>query len=285
LNAATRIQRSFTFVQTGVARIRQHGSAQLQGTSRLQNTFKTTLDAVSRIRNTFASTVAGRARVQQSETGNIAGCSRIRIHSTAQQNAVSRVRVTGSRLQFGVGRIQGTFTQQAAGIARLQLTFSQNQSATSTIAHRLSVTLIGIVRVQVRPHASVSGCSRIYRVRPPKRMLTVSAQQRVLTVPKPLINTGVAKVERLFKYPTDELDIPVNWTNWLATSADNDKIATVEWAITPDGLTIANQTQTNTVATLWVMGGQAGVVYQTICRITSQNGRQRTNAIGSTEGM
>ena len=70
------------------------------------------------------------------------------------------------------------------------------------------------------------------------------------------------------KDPDSVEDYPVDWSRWLASG---DAIASVEWVV-PDGLTLATQSHTDTVATARLSGGTLSEGYDVVCRITTVGG-------------
>jgi hypothetical protein len=80
------------------------------------------------------------------------------------------------------------------------------------------------------------------------------------------------------KDPNDVLDYTADWSEWLAASS-NDTINSVAWSITgPDStLTVSNQTQTTTSATVWLSGGAVGGTYAVRCRVTTVGNRTKDN--------
>ena len=70
------------------------------------------------------------------------------------------------------------------------------------------------------------------------------------------------------KDPDAVLDYSVDWSNWLG----DDTISTVTWEV-PTGIKKENQSNTTTVATVWLSGGTAGNTYDITCRITTAGGR------------
>lgn len=69
------------------------------------------------------------------------------------------------------------------------------------------------------------------------------------------------------KDPDAVLDYALDWAAWLA----GDTIATASW--TADGVTVDSQTNTTTVATVWLSGGTVGTPAAATCRITTASGR------------
>lgn len=76
------------------------------------------------------------------------------------------------------------------------------------------------------------------------------------------------------KDPDAVLDYMVDWTNWLA----GDTIATSTWSA-DTGITIDSNTNTTTVATVWLSGGVAGEQYQVTNHIITAMGREDDRTI------
>ena len=72
----------------------------------------------------------------------------------------------------------------------------------------------------------------------------------------------------LLKDPDAILDYAFNWALWLGT----DVISTSTW-ILDTGLTKVSDTNTSTLATVWISGGTAGATYNITNRITTAGGR------------
>ena len=70
------------------------------------------------------------------------------------------------------------------------------------------------------------------------------------------------------KDPADVLDYEHDWTPWLG----GDTIATSAWT-PPDGITVDSDTHTDTTATVWISGGEAGKSYRITNHITTTGGR------------
>jgi hypothetical protein len=60
----------------------------------------------------------------------------------------------------------------------------------------------------------------------------------------------------------------VDWEGFLDTG---DTISSVSWTV-PSGITKDSESNTNTVASLVLSGGTAGVDYEIVCQITTANG-------------
>jgi hypothetical protein len=79
-----------------------------------------------------------------------------------------------------------------------------------------------------------------------------------------------------FKDPDAVLDFAVNWATWLA--ADSDTISTSTWTV-PTGITEDSESETTTVATIWLSGGTAGVKYDLVNEIVTAGGRTANRTI------
>jgi hypothetical protein len=70
------------------------------------------------------------------------------------------------------------------------------------------------------------------------------------------------------KDPNAILDYSIDWSDWL----DTDEISTSTWTV-PTGITKTSESNTTTVATIWLSGGTAGTTYTLLDRITTTGGR------------
>jgi len=70
------------------------------------------------------------------------------------------------------------------------------------------------------------------------------------------------------KDPDSTLDFSIDWADWIGT----DTISLSKWII-PGDLTITNQSNSSTKATVWLKGGVAGKTYYVVNRITTSGGR------------
>ena len=75
-------------------------------------------------------------------------------------------------------------------------------------------------------------------------------------------------METFFKDPDSVMDFAVDWSDWL----DSDTISTSTWAV-PTGITNDTDTNTTTVATIWLSGGTIGKQYTLTNRIVTAAGR------------
>ena len=73
---------------------------------------------------------------------------------------------------------------------------------------------------------------------------------------------------RFTKDPEAVLDYQVDWSDWL----DDDTIDTSEWTV-PAGLTEDSDSNTYTVAKVWLSGGTSGTTYAVENKITTADGR------------
>ena len=64
------------------------------------------------------------------------------------------------------------------------------------------------------------------------------------------------------------LDYAIDWSAWLGV----DTIATSAWEV-DTGVTIDSDTNTDTVATVWISGGVIGTKYEAINTIETASGR------------
>lgn len=73
------------------------------------------------------------------------------------------------------------------------------------------------------------------------------------------------------KTSNDLLDYMINWATWLTTN-NSDTISSNEW-IVPEELTVVLESNTETYCIIWLSGGEDGIVYPIISRITTALGR------------
>lgn len=71
------------------------------------------------------------------------------------------------------------------------------------------------------------------------------------------------------------LDYRIDWAAWL----DTDTISTSTWAEPTSGITIDSETETTTVATVWLSGGTAGQLYEVTNTIVTAAGRTEERTI------
>lgn len=71
------------------------------------------------------------------------------------------------------------------------------------------------------------------------------------------------------KDPNAVLDYQVDWSGWL----NGDTLATSTFAVTPVGLTIDSESNTTTVATVWLSDGNLGTTYTVTNQVTTSGGR------------
>lgn len=76
------------------------------------------------------------------------------------------------------------------------------------------------------------------------------------------------------KDPDSVLDYAVDWSDWLGT----DTIATSSWTV-PTGITNDSDSNTTTVATVFLSGGTIGQRYDLVNRITTAAGRTADRTI------
>lgn len=81
------------------------------------------------------------------------------------------------------------------------------------------------------------------------------------------------------KDPSATLDFPFDWSEWLADI--NDTIFLVDFIVDEvNGLVLESQSNTDTTATAWVSGGNAGVKAAFItCHIVTINGRKDDRSV------
>lgn len=75
--------------------------------------------------------------------------------------------------------------------------------------------------------------------------------------------------QKVEKDPNAVLDYQFDWAEWLQTL---ETIATSTWT-PPVGITMNSSSNTTTTATVWLSGGTAGLYYDIINRIVTNQGR------------
>lgn len=70
------------------------------------------------------------------------------------------------------------------------------------------------------------------------------------------------------KDPNASLDYHVDWLAWLA----GDTIVTSTWTV-PAGITQLSESETTTMATIWLSGGTLSLKYNVVNRIVTAGGR------------
>lgn len=75
------------------------------------------------------------------------------------------------------------------------------------------------------------------------------------------------------KDPDAVLDFYVDWGNWLDTD-NSEEIDTITWTV-PSGLTKDSQSNTTTVAAIWLSGGTDEEDYEVVCHIKTNNSPAR----------
>jgi fructosamine-3-kinase len=78
------------------------------------------------------------------------------------------------------------------------------------------------------------------------------------------------------KDPDATLEFGRDWSTWLAASGDT--IVTSIWLV-PAGLTVVDESNTATVALVWLSGGTAGQSYVITNRITTAQNRTDDRSI------
>lgn len=81
---------------------------------------------------------------------------------------------------------------------------------------------------------------------------------------------------RFEKDPNAILDFSEDWGAWLAPIADT--IETSTWII-PAGITNAGESNTATIATIWLSGGTLATTYTLVNRIHTVGGRTEDHTI------
>ncbi len=82
------------------------------------------------------------------------------------------------------------------------------------------------------------------------------------------------------KDPAAVLDYAIDWSAWLAgpDGTDDDTIQSSSWGA-PDGITVDDDSNTDSVATVWLSGGTAGQTYQVTNHIVTAAGRETDQTI------
>ena len=80
----------------------------------------------------------------------------------------------------------------------------------------------------------------------------------------------MASFQKFTKDPDANLDFSIDWTDWLDVVSDT--ISSVVWTV-PSGITKTDESNTTTVATIWLSGGTVGTKYAIVGRITTAAGR------------
>lgn len=78
------------------------------------------------------------------------------------------------------------------------------------------------------------------------------------------------------KDPNAVLDYTVDWSAWLSPLADT--ITTVTWVVS-DAMTVVSQSETTTVATVFLSGGVEGTTETVTCRVATAGGRTDDRSI------
>lgn len=82
-------------------------------------------------------------------------------------------------------------------------------------------------------------------------------------------------VGQVEKDPDAVLDYAIDWSEWLATG---ETINTSTWT-TPAGITEDSESETGTVATIWLSGGTAGEDYEAENEIVTTDARTDNRTI------
>ncbi|QDV34910.1 phage fiber-tail adaptor protein [Tautonia plasticadhaerens] len=76
------------------------------------------------------------------------------------------------------------------------------------------------------------------------------------------------------KDPQALKDYVIEWEDWL----DGDTIATSTWTA-PAGITVENESSTQTTATIWLSGGTLGAEYALVNHIITAAGREQDQTL------
>lgn len=82
-------------------------------------------------------------------------------------------------------------------------------------------------------------------------------------------------IPRKIKDPDSIVPYDVQWHKWLITG---DTIVSSEWLI-PDGITDESESNTDTMALVWLSGGELGQQYLITNRITTAQGMTEDQSI------
>ena len=85
---------------------------------------------------------------------------------------------------------------------------------------------------------------------------------------------AVTPIAIFIKDPDAVLDYALNWTKWL----EGDTISTGTWTIDA-GPTIASQSVSGGIVTMFLSGGVDGVSYNAKCRVVTTGGRTEDRTI------
>ncbi len=78
------------------------------------------------------------------------------------------------------------------------------------------------------------------------------------------------------KDPDEKIDFGINWATWL----ESDTISASTWVIVPSGgIVVDSESETSTVATVWLTGGKTGTTYKVRNFITTAAGRSPPRTI------
>lgn len=75
--------------------------------------------------------------------------------------------------------------------------------------------------------------------------------------------------------PDEKLDFSIDFSDWLDAGITITGVPV--WSISPTGPTLANQSNTTTVATIFVSGATLGVVYLLSCKIATTTSTAQTS--------
>jgi hypothetical protein len=78
------------------------------------------------------------------------------------------------------------------------------------------------------------------------------------------------------KDPASNLDYSLDWSEWLA---EDETIITSTWVASSEDITLADESNTDTLTTVWVSDGVAGVDYVLTNEITTSDDRVDARSI------
>ncbi len=79
---------------------------------------------------------------------------------------------------------------------------------------------------------------------------------------------------KFLKDPNAVLDYQLDWSDWLVS----DTISTSSWTI-PGGIKKDSESKSDTVTTIWLSGGTAGISYSLVNHIITADGREEDRTI------
>ena len=90
----------------------------------------------------------------------------------------------------------------------------------------------------------------------------------------------MATIPGFDKSDDEVLDYAVDWSAWLGV----DTIATSTWSVA-SGLTVNSESETTTLATVWLSGGTNNTIYLVTNKIVTVGGRTAERSFNITLGV